>query len=494
MLIFILNKNLNGNYIKSSKKSKKPHTRIIIATAICAIILIIIIIFAAMFFEFKQFTQQNTPGNNWPSFTFDNSNSRYQSNNTINASNIGQLQEQWYIPTNSGVTSTPVVLNGSVYFADWDGNLYSANVSSGTINWEINLGGAISSTPTLSNGIVYVAFGPSKSTKVFAVSQKNGSIIWNTRLNSTEDAIWGSPTVYNGLVYIGTAGAVFSDGQLSPAYKGQIFALNAQNGTSMWNNTVMVGSSGGAAVWSSAVVDPKLNSIYFGTGNAYNHANNSSYAYSIVSLNATNGKRNWIYQVYNNSYTGQDYDFGDTPNLFQIMLSGKLYSAIGEGGKDGNYYILNRVNGDLLEKYSIGTAGSNGGVIGPAGFIYPKYTFGPEIFIPTYYNNTNGCCGAVEALIPSTNTVSWMDITTGNIRGSVTVIPGAVIFGDLSGRMYAASTTTGNILFNKTFMNRSIEAGITVADGHVFIPVAFPNYQMYNNNNGSTAGLYAFSP
>lgn len=82
--------------------------------------------------------------NNWTSFTLNNNNTRYQQNAGINSTNIGTLNEHWQIVTDYPVTSTPIVSNGKVYFTDWGGYVYSANITSGSINWETNLGHAIS--------------------------------------------------------------------------------------------------------------------------------------------------------------------------------------------------------------------------------------------------------------------------------------------------------------------------------------------------------------
>lgn len=462
--------------MKNSRKNK-------IITILIALIAIGLLLFA------WSLTQPHPNGNNfWLSLTSNFNNTRYQPNSTVDSQNVGNLTERWFIGTNAFVTSNPVVLNGNVYFADWSGNVYSANIVNGLINWRVNLGGAISSTPTLANGKVYVAFGPNQ-TKIFSLWQNNGSTIWNTTLNVTEKGIWGSPTVYNGLLYIGTAGAGQPGGQIdnNSSKRGQLFALNATTGKVLWNFTVMVGNAGGAAVWSSAVVDPQINSIYFGTGNAYTNGSNTSYAYSVVSLDATTGTTKWIYSAYNSHQEGDDYDFGDTPNLFQMRVGSSQVQVLGIGSKNGYYYILNRTDGKFISKFNAGTAGSSGGIIGLSGVVQKFGNDDPEIFIPSYYDIPNvTCCGMVEALVPSTNTVEWQFYTPGNIRGSVTVIPGAVLFGDNDGNLYALSIATGLPLFNTTFKN-GIEGGIAVSDGYVIVPLSF-------FGNTTTAGIAAFSP
>lgn len=460
-------------------KKKTSFSRIFVAS------LIVIGVFIVLYILFGHF---NTiaKGGDWASLTLNYNNSRYQSNSTLTAYNINAIQQKWFFNTSSWVTSTPMVLNGKVYFGDWAGNVFSLNIANGQKNWETSLGEPISSTPTLANGDVYVGAGPYGPPRVFALSQGDGHIIWNTTLNSVDGGVWGSPTIFDGLLYIGVAGTGgFRGGEnATNSAKGEMFALNVTTGKIVWNFTTMIGTSAGAGVWSSAVVDPLLNSIYFGTGNAYLNTTNSMYAYSIISLNATTGTLNWAYSVYNSVVYGDDYDFGETPNLFSMNLDGKTYNAIGEGSKNGKYYILDRTNGSLLQTQIIGYPSASGGIIGLSGFTYNELGE-PELFIPSYYNYTPiACCGVIEALSPSDNKIDWRVYTSGNIRGAVTIIPGAVVVGDTKGNMLVLSSNTGQEFLHEKFSN-GIQAGITIAEGYVLVPTSSPG-----PNN--TAGLYAF--
>ncbi|MDE1871721.1 MAG: PQQ-binding-like beta-propeller repeat protein [Candidatus Micrarchaeota archaeon] len=384
-------------------------------------------------------------------------------------------------------------MDGNVYFVDWNGDVYSANIVNGSSNWAVNLGYPISSTPEIVNGIIYIGLSPNLQTEVFALSQKDGHTIWNTKIKTTSKQIWSSPIFYNGLIYIGVTGDNPNDTESNASIVGGIYALNASNGNLVWNFNTMISNTGGDGVWSSVVVDPTLGSIYFGTGNPYISANNpykknSSgllYSYSIISLNATNGKLNWYYQAYNSFQAGGDFDFGSTPNLFTITSNGITYNVIGLGNKDGSYYILNRVNGKFINKFSISN-GTEDGIIGLAGFIYLSETqVNPELFIPSQYSSKNGSYGGVvEALYPSNGSIKWKFFTNGNLEGSVSIIPGAVIFGDNTGNLYVVSILNGTQLFHTTFV-RNIVGGITPADGYLFVPTAF--------GSQGEAGLYEFS-
>jgi outer membrane protein assembly factor BamB len=494
------------------------------------------LLLACLIFTSIAITIQAQPvkGGDWTSFTLNNNNTRYQANSTINATNVAQLVPAWNIFTNWSVTSTPLVQNGNVYFADWGGNAFSANILTGSINWRENLGGGISSTPLISNGIMYVALGPNgaadvghpvnaltgNTTVVFALNQYTGKLIWINNLNKTTkmNAIWASPIIYKNLLYIGVASA---GDESEAAWKGAIYALNANNGAMVWNtlgtpNTdgygsiVLAGTDGGDGVWGTVVIDPQLNSIYFGTGNPYSvkSPTNTLYGYSIISLNATNGKMNWHNQVYNalrgvnntppwngmiSNGMWNDDDFGSTPNLFSFTSTstGLTYSALGLGNKDGNYFVIDRINGTMLEKVSIGTSEDNanpdGGVIGSGA---ETNTTNPEIFVPSYYDLNNSVQGDVVAFYPSnylSKGIAWRFDAKGVVDGGLTVVNNAVLFEDYGAQLYAVSTKTGKSLWTHAIPAAGA-SGITVAEGYVIGTGLFSL-----NGNNATLGIYAFT-
>ena len=122
----------------------------------------------------------------------------------------------------------------------------------------------------------------------------------------------------------------------------------------IWSFKTGISKVGGAAVWGTVALDKNLGTIYFGTGNAYTRTRppSSAYSYSILSLNVATGKKVWNYTAY--TFNG-DKDFGSSPNLFVIPG----HKALGLGGKDGIYYVLDRSTGQLLHKFNL-SAGVTG--------------------------------------------------------------------------------------------------------------------------------------
>jgi hypothetical protein len=416
----------------------------------------------------------NKQNSDWTSFTLNYNNTRFQANSTINASNVANLTEAWQINT-SEVTSTPIVFDGNVFFNDFGGNVYSLNLMTDKLNWISPFKYiAISSTPAVDDGMVFISYCyPNCKPAVVALSQETGKVVWKDVLPTAMNALYASPTVYNGVLYIGVAGD-HNSAENSIFALGEIFALNESTGKIDWDfYTVPANDTGGDGVWSSVVVDPKLNSIYFDTGNPYHNATgtNTLYGYSVMSLNATNGKLNWYWQLYNSTVVGDDNDFGSTPNLFSFVYHNITYQALGVGNKNGIYYILNRLNGTPIENFKIGTEYGSG-IIGLAGVIYDGQN-DPELFVPSQYNKSGvfGNGGVVEAVFPSNRTVAWKFYTSGDMIGSVSIVKGAILFADNLSNFYALNISNGNVLYHKNFES-GVWAGVTPAEGYVFVPLS----------------------
>ena len=46
----------------------------------------------------------------------------------------------WKFPTGNSVGSSPTVVNGTVYFGSWDGNLYAVDALTGSEKWRVRTG------------------------------------------------------------------------------------------------------------------------------------------------------------------------------------------------------------------------------------------------------------------------------------------------------------------------------------------------------------------
>jgi len=152
----------------------------------------------------------------------------------------------------TGIHSSPTVVDGVVYFGSQDYNLYAVDADTGTKLWEFRANSYVDSSPAVVDGIVY--FG-SNDGNFYALYAETGMELWSFR---TGKANQPSPAVANGMVFFG-----------SDNYK--FYALDARTGEKLWEY-----KADGPIISSPAVVN---GIVYFSTVNDY-----------VYALQASNGR------------------------------------------------------------------------------------------------------------------------------------------------------------------------------------------------------------
>jgi outer membrane protein assembly factor BamB len=107
----------------------------------------------------------------------------------------------WTYTTSGGVGSALAVANGLVYaFSEFDGNLYAINTSNGSLKWSTFIGisgyGSTNESPAVANGVVYIV---KFEDFAYALNASTGAILWSY----TTEWLYSSPTIVNGVLYIG---------------------------------------------------------------------------------------------------------------------------------------------------------------------------------------------------------------------------------------------------------------------------------------------------
>jgi alcohol dehydrogenase (cytochrome c) len=108
-------------------------------------------------------------------------------------------------------------------------------------------------------------------------------------------------------------------------------------------------ANGTAVAWAPAI-DPALGLLYVPTGNPgipfdLLRPGDNLYSNSIVALDTKTGKLKWYMQTVPH---GGDYDLISQTMLFDTTVNGQRVAAVGDGGKDGFYYAVDRATGKLL--------------------------------------------------------------------------------------------------------------------------------------------------
>jgi polyvinyl alcohol dehydrogenase (cytochrome) len=439
----------------------------------------------------------------WSSWLGDLSGSRFAAGETaITASDVSQLAPRWTFtfPMIPGVYpgSQPAVVGDTLFVGSTDAKLYALNSTTGAIRWSYDLTSVagpwtdanpdpVRDGPAVAGGTVY--FGDSRG-YLYAVNQATGQLRWATLLDKSNPdvEITGSPTVYDGRVYVGVSNKEAGYQQYNLDYpcckgRGELVALNAATGSVAWRHYTLppaqaVGTwpSGateyapsGVSVWDTPVIDPASQTIFVGTGQNYTGV--TSEADSVLALSLSNGTVRWQHQMQPDTYTSicdepqyadycpgaangtdHDWDFGSSANLF--TLDGRR--VLGIGDKSGVYRAFDASTGQLLWSRALTPDPSVEG--GSGGIQWGTSYDGNRLYVATWNANP----GTLFALNPATGAIIWQTptpadgCTTGGAGGqncalaftpAVTTSPGLVFEGNADGKMYAFSSATGNLLW-----------------------------------------------
>ena len=315
----------------------------------------------------------------WPTNGGDYGQTRYSTLKQVTRANVRRLRPAWHLRFGgSGVGSkykgegTPLVYEGVMYTVTGANDVFAIDAAKGTLLWRydahlppITTGccGGANRGLALGDGKVFVA---RMDATLVALSQQDGHILWMASNGSTQGGytMTMAPLYYNGLVIVGVSGGEFGA-------RGSVTAFDARDGHLVWrfytvpapgqlgSDTWPADSSwqtGGATVWNTPSVDPKLGLLYFTTGNAYPWSTrgpgDNLFSASFVALDPATGAYKWHYQVVHHDIW--DYDCASNTVLFATRIRGKIRRVVAEPCKTGWVYELNRRTGrpvlDIEEK------------------------------------------------------------------------------------------------------------------------------------------------
>lgn len=453
-------------------------------------------------------------GDNWPLVGKDYAFNRYVTTNDITPQNVTLLKKAWITPLadDGEQESAPVVWNGTVFIATPHDNVLALDGSNGAVKW------AFPYTPAyvllysvtrglgLANGKVFLG---TQDCHVIAIDAASGKQVWNvlgcdgtTGFSSTQNS-WYSNAMYpyNGAVIAGLAGGDMGN-------IGLVSAFDQNTGKRLWdwhtvpepgdpNFGTWPGTSwqhGGADVWAGLAIDAVTKTLYIGPGNAgpnltlVGRKGTDLYSDSLVALDVSGAKPRlkWYYQLLQNDT--HDADPAMPPVLFDGTVGGSKQPLVAIADKDGNFAILNRINGHLLHRLAVtkqdnilglptltgthacpnhgGGVEWNGGSYDPRTnyFIVPGtqecalwkvVTTGPVTYIPGQpyaagpLPKRNPATGIISAIDVGTGKVVWQHPTPYGAQGGVTLTSSGIAFtSDAGGNVYALDPKTGRELWH----------------------------------------------
>jgi quinohemoprotein ethanol dehydrogenase len=303
-------------------------------------------------------------------------NQRYSPLDQIDRSNVAGLKGVWRTHLSSATAfkysgeTQPLVHDGVIYLSTGASDVFALDVESGKTIWkyEGNLDQSINTVccgwtsrgVAIGDGRVYLG---KLDGNLVALDATSGQEVWSAAVGDWRkgETITSAPLYYEGLVVTGISGGEFG-------VRSRVTAYDAETGKLVWRFYTIPGPGevghdtwpqdndawkhGGAPVWQTPAVDPKLGLLYFSTGNTSPDFDGSSrkgdnlFANSIVAVDAKTGEYRWHYQQVHHDIW--DLDSPSPVVLFDLKVDGKLRHALAEASKTGWVYILDRANGEPL--------------------------------------------------------------------------------------------------------------------------------------------------
>ncbi|MBR9911411.1 MAG: PQQ-dependent dehydrogenase, methanol/ethanol family [Gammaproteobacteria bacterium] len=326
---------------------------------------------------------------NWPAIGFNSNEQRYVELDQVNADNIDRLGlvSTFDLSAYPYVVSAPVAVDGVVYLAAGLSVIHAIEAETGKLLWQYDpevakVGGPKMRLGWGSRGITYAEgkiFWGTVDGRLLAVDAKSGQLVWSVMTVEPDDArsITGPPRYFAGKVIIGHGGADYGP------VRGYVTAYDAQTGEQQWRFYTVPGNpadgfedeamamaadtwtgewwkhGGGGTVWNAMTYDQELNRIYLGTGNGapWNHrirspeGGDNLFLCSIVALDADTGEYIWHYQI--NPAEMWDYNAANEMVLAELEISGKPRKVVMQAPKNGFFYVLDRVTGELISAQPI---------------------------------------------------------------------------------------------------------------------------------------------
>jgi PQQ-dependent dehydrogenase (methanol/ethanol family) len=321
----------------------------------------------------------------WRNHGNDLANTRFQNVDQINPSNVATLQVAWVFHTGvldplAELQASPIVTDSMLFVTDGHDNLFALEAATGRVAWAYKPleTGEMAPLELLTiccgRNNKGVAVGDGKvfygrmDDVVVALDEMTGAVLWTKTLANFADhyAINNAPQFVDGptgsseqqgqrggLVIISLSGGEYE-------VRGQVFALDSQTGDIIWKFFTPLPSSyagdsflrGGAAVWNPPAIDTEQGMVYLVTGNAApdilgeERAGNNLYATSVLALDLWSGAYRWHFQAVHHDIW--DYDSAQPAVLFPLTRQGTNFQALGHCSKNGQYYILDRTNGQPI--------------------------------------------------------------------------------------------------------------------------------------------------
>jgi polyvinyl alcohol dehydrogenase (cytochrome) len=265
-------------------------------------------------------------GSNWNGWGGTVTNTRYvpADKGGITAPLVPRLKLKWAfgLPGVTSARAQPVAVAGRVFISSESGDVFALSAKTGCIYWAFHAQAGIRTAvsvgqyKTSSGANAWGVFVADGAANAYGVDATTGKQIWMKHVDEHPGArATGSPTYYNGRVYVPLAG-LNEEGQGSRltyeccTFRGSVTALDASTGAQIWKTYTITeepkkrgvtkegvqawGPSGGG-IWSAPTIDARRRVLYVSTGNGYSDPQQAT-TDAVIAMDLEKGTIKWVAQ------------------------------------------------------------------------------------------------------------------------------------------------------------------------------------------------------
>jgi quinohemoprotein ethanol dehydrogenase len=327
----------------------------------------------------------DTEPENWYTTGRTLSEEHYSPLTQIDGANVGKLGFAWQydMRTRRGLEATPVIIDGVMFVSGSWSRVYALDARDGRELWTFDpkvpgewarnaCCDVVSRGIAVWRGRVFVG---TLDGRLIALDAANGKPLWSQDTlvdRSRSYTITGAPRIAGDKVIIGNGG-----GEIG--VRGYVSAYDVMTGQLAWRFFTVPGdpahpyehpeleqaartwdpeslweAGGGGTAWDAMAYDADLDLLYVGTGNSNPYpiglrspaGGDNLFLSSILAIRATTGRLAWHYQT----TPGETWDYTSVQHIIlaDLEIGGRPRKVLMQAPKNGFFYVLDRVTGELL--------------------------------------------------------------------------------------------------------------------------------------------------
>jgi alcohol dehydrogenase (cytochrome c) len=304
-----------------------------------------------------------SPNAEWLTYAGDFAGQRHSPLKQIHTGNAASLAAKWVYHVNDAnrLECVPLVHDGIMYVTN-SNEVHALDARTGRRIWlykddqvrrkQVNRGVAL-----LGDRVFFVT----SDAHLVALDHRNGAVIWDTAYADTKKGYFATvaPFAVKDKVVVGVSGgdsgmrgflAAYDAATGKEAWRFWTVPVRGEPGSETWGDLTI--DWGGAGTWLSGTYDPRLNLLYWTTGNPWpdfyggHRKGDNLYSDSLIAVNADTGKLKWHFQF--TPHDVWDWDAQAWPVLIDATWEGKPRNLVLHANRNGFFYVLDRVTGEFL--------------------------------------------------------------------------------------------------------------------------------------------------